>query len=222
MTRMVHWVSRSKDKKVGDVMVSYSPIETCPDSCSLKSGGCYAWGLFYLKILGTKISDGRLSPKTLSIASKKKNPLSKIARHRVAGDIVGDVPSTIDECKQIELMGLINIGYTHDWRSLEAQPLKKWFRASCQSIEELLEARALGWSTTLIVDKGSPKRVILPNGESAFKCPARIGVSGKKDIDCNTCTLCKVNDKTANKTIMFEIHGSKSTLSKASGKTAKI
>ena len=53
--RLTHWVSRSSDKKTGQVMVSYSPKSTCPDSCSLKEGGCYAWGLFYLKILSSKI-----------------------------------------------------------------------------------------------------------------------------------------------------------------------
>ena len=65
--RLVHWVSSSKDKKIGEVLASYSPKETCPDSCSLKDGGCYAWGLFYLRVLGRKISEGKLS-KTLKEA----------------------------------------------------------------------------------------------------------------------------------------------------------
>ena len=58
--RLVHWVSKSSDSKIGKVLASYSPLNTCPDSCSFKSGGCYAWGLFYLRILGKKIEDGRI------------------------------------------------------------------------------------------------------------------------------------------------------------------
>ena len=36
-------------KKIGKILASYSPKESCPDSCTLKQGGCYAWGLFYLR-----------------------------------------------------------------------------------------------------------------------------------------------------------------------------
>jgi len=222
MTRKVHWVSASKDKKTGEIIASYSPIETCPDSCSLKNGGCYAWGLFYLKSLGAKISDGRLTPRTLREALKKVKSTAKIARHRVAGDIVGDVPGTLEECYEVEKSGLINIGYTHHWRNPEAQPMKQYFRASCQTVEEVLEAREMGWATTLIVPKGIPKKVKLPNGEAAYNCPARHGVPGKKDITCNTCTLCRVDDKTRSKTVMFEVHGSNATLKKAKGKVASI
>lgn len=222
MARKVHWVSRSKDKKTGEVMVSYSPIETCPDSCSLKKGGCYAWGLWYMRSLGAKISDGRITPKTLKEAAKKMLPTAKIVRHRVAGDTVGDVPGTVEECQEIDSMGLINIGYTHNWREDKAQPLKGWFRASCQTIEEVLEARKMGWSTTLIVPKGVGKKLKLPNGETAYNCPARVDVPGKKDITCNSCTLCRVDKKTAAKTVMFEVHGNNATLKKAKGKVAEV
>ena len=37
-------------------------------------------------------------------------------------------------------------------------------------------------------------------------------------INCNSCTLCKVNQKTINKTVMFEVHGSPNTLKKINSK----
>lgn len=220
--RKVHWVSRSSDVKIGEVVASYSPISTCPDSCSFKEGGCYAWGLFYLKILGNKIDSGRISPKPLLEALRTRAASCRIVRHRVAGDVVGDVSDTIHECEVVEENNLINIGYTHDWKSSAAQPLKRWFRASCNSMQELLEATSMGWSATLAVNgKDIPKK-IESNGMKYVLCPARHGIAGKKDITCNDCTLCRVDDKTKNFVVMFEVHGSAKTVSSAKEKSVDI
>lgn len=220
--RKVHWVSKSSDKKTGSVVVSYSPKESCPDSCSLKEGGCYAWGLYYLNILSKKIQNGTINTKSLTDALKERVHSTKIVRHRVAGDIVGDVPQTVEDCKIVQSEGLINIGYTHHWRAEEAQPLKGYFRASCSNLEEVMEARQMGWSPTLIVPSGTPKSLTMANGEKAFMCPARHGVDGKRDITCNDCTLCRVDAKTDKKTVMFEVHGNASTLKKIGGKVGNI
>ena len=242
MKRQIHWVSSSSDKKIGKVLASYSPYESCPDSCSLKTGGCYAWGLFYLRNLGKKIRDGVLC-KTLDEALIKKHKDAKIVRHRVAGDVVGDQEGTYNECKTVERNGLINIGYTHDWASDSTQVLKEYFRASCNNLDELIEAREKGWGVTIIVPKGTPNRVTLSNGETAIMCPVikeekKIDIkldsmsfenkrqrSAKKSemkknikMNCNLCTLCKINDKTRAKAVMFEVHGSPQTLRLAEDK----
>ena len=240
--RKIHWVSQSSDKKIGKVLASYSPKSTCPDSCTLKQGGCYAWGLFYLRLLGEKIDKGSLN-KTLDVALKGVKKTAKIARHRVAGDIVGDQVETLEECKKLEELGYVNIGYTHDWKTEETQILKPYFRASCQNEDEVLEARAKGWATTIIVDENTPNKIKLSNGERAVMCPVvkqersikskadNMAFSNKKEkkswisenkknisVDCNTCTLCKVTDKTEAITVMFEVHGAANTIKSASGK----
>jgi len=209
--RTVHWVSKSSDKKIGEVLASYSPIETCPDSCSLKTGGCYAWGLFYLRTLGRKISSGTLKAKTLTEALKGRSSTAKIVRHRVAGDVVGDVKMTLKECAEASAAGLINIGYTHTWRDKESQALKDLFRASCNDMDDLKEAHSKGWAATIVVDGNVPKSTFL-NGKKAVICPARHGVPGKKDISCNDCTLCRVDSKTKDITVMFKVHGNASTI----------
>lgn len=240
--RRIHWVSQSSDKKIGQVLASYSPKTTCPDSCSLKQGGCYAWGLFYLRSLGEKIESGSLN-KTLDVAVKGAAKIAKIARHRVAGDIVGDQVETLKECEQLSDMGYINIGYTHDWRSEDTQILKSYFRASCQNEDEVIDAREKGWATTIIVDEKTPNSIVLSNGEKAVMCPVvrkersiysladsmtfnnkkekRSWISEQKkniSINCNTCTLCKVDDKTEKITVMFEVHGAANTIKSASSK----
>jgi hypothetical protein len=220
--RNVHWVSRSNDKKIGKVLASYSSKSTCPDSCNLKTGGCYAWGLYYLNVLSSKIEDGRLKKKDLISAMTDRHLEARIVRHRVAGDVVGDVDETLKECEFVSKNGLTNIGYTHTWREKESQPLSEFFRASCSNLSEVLEARSKGWAATIIVPKGTKKVIQLPNGEKAYMCPARYGEKDKKDITCNTCTLCRVDSKTSNKTVMFEAHGNASTIKKIGGKIGSV
>ncbi len=215
--RKVHWVSKSSDKKIGEVLASYSPLESCPDSCQLKTGGCYAWGLFYLRNLGRKISNGVLQPKSLKQALTSRAKTAKIARHRVAGDVVDDVDMTIKECEEVKNAGLINVGYTHTWREKSSQPLKNYFRASCNDIDDLKEASNMGWAATIIADGNVPKSTMLA-GKKAVICPARHGVPGKKDISCNDCTLCRVDSKTKDIVVMFKVHGNASTINGSKNK----
>jgi len=210
--RKVHWVAMTTDKKVGPVMASYSPLDTCPDSCGFKSGGCYAWELFYLRVLGEKISDGRIKIRTMEEAFKGSRRSAKIVRHRVAGDVVGDVDETVRECEFAEENKLINIGYTHDWKNPEAQKLKKWFRASCNTLEEAQEAIDMGWAVTITAHgENVPKKTKLLN-RRAVLCPAQVD---KERMDCNTCKMCKTNGNTKDVIIMFETHGNKGTISRA-------
>ena len=220
--RRVHWVAVTNDKKTGPIPVSYSGKETCPDTCSLKEGGCYAWGLFYIAKVGERVASGQYA-NTLRSALERRTAVARIVRHRIAGDMVGDIPGTLQDCADVETAGLQNIGYTHAWKEEEVRPLKKWFRASCQSIEEVIEARSKGWGATLIVDKGTltsagKKTFNLPNGETAYLCPARKETATARAITCNDCTLCKISDKTVSKTVIFEAHGNAANLKKIKGK----
>ena len=220
--RLVHWVSKSSDSKIGKIVASYSPLDTCPDSCVFKSGGCYAWGLFYLRILGKKIEDGRIKARSLKDALSSRDKNCKVVRHRVAGDVVGDVEGTIEECHMVEQEGLINIGYTHDWETEATQPLKEWFRASCNTLEEVAKAKAMGWATTLAVHGENIPKTTNIDGQRGVLCPARHDVAGKKDITCNDCTLCKVTDKTKNIVVMFEVHGTKKTINEAKERSVDV
>jgi hypothetical protein len=213
MARKVHYNHSYSGRKLGNIVVSYSPKTSCPDTCSLKSGGCYAWDLYYMRIMGDKIESGKQKVKgvikdfnirSLADALKNRAASCKIVRHRVAGDILGDVENTVEDCKTIEKEGLTNIGYTHAWREPYAQPLKNYFRASCQTMEEVKEARAMGWSPTVIFTESIGKGKQEIDGDTVVMCPID---DYKKSVTCNSCRLCRVDEKTKDITIGFKIHG---------------
>lgn len=144
--RKVHYNPTYTGRKLGNIIVSYSPKSSCPDTCTLKTGGCYAWDLYYMRIMGEKIETGKQKIKgvekpfnirSLSEALKSRKFDCKIVRHRVAGDIIGDVEETIEDCKTIEKEGLINVGYTHAWREDSVQPLKEFLERLVRTWKKL-------------------------------------------------------------------------------------
>lgn len=213
MTRKVHYNPTYSGRKLGNIIVSYSPKSSCPDSCSLKTGGCYAWDLYYMRIMGEKIETGKQKIKGkvkefkirgLLEALKGRKHDCKIVRHRVAGDIIGDVENTIKDCETIEKEGLTNIGYTHAWREKSSEPLKRYFRASCQNMDEVKEAHANGWSATVIFTESIGRGKQKMGDHTVVMCPID---DYKKSVTCNSCRLCRVDSKTKDIVVGFKLHG---------------
>jgi len=206
----------SQNQKIGPVPCSYASIEKyCPATCALKDNGCYAQG-GNVRFTEQRVDKGK-SNRTLLEAMKKVTRYAKIARHRVSGDVYNpdgydDVDATYEECEYLEEQGLINIGYTHSWRYDKVQKLKKYFRASCDSYSDLEEAAAMNWALELTVSKFDDdvvekiktidKRIGVEL--QAVGCPAQ---KTSNKIDCNTCTLCKVSEKTSKYVVVFYTHG---------------
>lgn len=89
-------------------------------------------------------------------------------------------------------------GYTHQWRSCD--PLHKHYcMASCDSIEEALEARDRGWRTFRLGDKALGKEVICPASEEA----------GQK-LTCIECGACNGTSRGRKSHIVIEVHGAPS------------
>jgi len=214
--RYVNWIAKSSNVKVGPVPVSYASVfHYCSDTCAFKDNGCYAQG-GNVRIHEQGVTKGKYSRSLMDILPSVTR-YAKIARHRVSGDVfnplgLNDVEATYDECVVLESAGLINIGYTHSWKYDEVQPLKTYFRASCDSYDDIEQAVEMGWSTELTVVEFNDSVVekIAKIGEKlgielvGVGCPAQ--KTGNK-IDCNTCTLCKVNEKTQKYVIVFYTHG---------------
>lgn len=83
----------------------------------------------------------------------------------------------------VSLAGIRSVGYTHQWRDARVQPYKKFLMASCDTLDDVREAKALGWRVFYTcIDTG-----VIP--ENMIECPA--GKPGKfGPIQCRECGLC--------------------------------
>jgi hypothetical protein len=195
------WIARTANTKTGDIPGAYvgQTIEECRESCHgcpLLNGACYAWsGFTYVSF--TKIVERRLtSPAkyTVLAALRDRSPRARAVRFGVMGD-----PSRVnrDELKVAVAacrgQNLDLIGYTHFWREPENSDLKGIFMASCEDEEGAAEARAFGWTPTLVLPWDHALRngptFTLPNGERGVVCPAQT----KKEITCNDCRMCSLD-----------------------------
>jgi len=118
----------------------------------------------------------------------------KAIRWHVSGDVFhNDAPSVdyvnaqVWACEQAKMDDVNSIGYTHGWTHDEVQPLKKWFMASCDNAEEVRDARAKGWMTTMLVDVNN-----LPSKEDLGGASLTICPNQKTDgrVKCAQCLLC--------------------------------
>jgi len=85
-------------------------------------------------------------------------------------------------------------GYTHQWREPWAQWCKGLFQASCDGLDDYLNASAHGWQTFAVIPKGS-------QAYSGKLCPA---TAENSQAQCTTCSLCDG----AKTDIFVEAHGS--------------
>lgn len=83
-------------------------------------------------------------------------------------------------------------GYTHQWRVDFAQFYKGFFQASCDGLQDYLDATAHGWKTFAVAPVGST----LPGK----LCPATVDNSQSQCITCRLCDGAKEN-------IFVEAHG---------------
>jgi hypothetical protein len=104
-------------------------------------------------------------------------------------------------------------GYTHNWHNIPRQAFGQIsMLASCDTVAEISEAKALGYATATVVSS-------FPNGPKAFDidgnkvipCPNQTARKDKP-IQCVDCRLCFNDSKliSHNITIGFVAHGRKS------------
>ena len=84
-------------------------------------------------------------------------------------------------------------GYTHQWREPWAQWCKGLFQASCDGLDDYLNASAHGWQTFAVIPKGTV-------AYSGKICPTEIPGS---QSTCETCRLCDG----AKTDVYIEAHG---------------
>lgn len=94
-----------------------------------------------------------------------------------------------------------NTGYTHQWKRKDMEHLKAFTMASCDTLEEHLEATSKGWRTFLVVPKGSTTEI----PAKTFLCPAS-EEAGKK-ITCDQCLACNGSRDNRSASVYIPVHG---------------
>lgn len=221
---------RSSNAKTGNIIQSYSSRATCPEKCPLKAGGCYAEG-YYTRKLWDRCDNPedpryvatydqlRLALLEATIQHIKGSP-NVLFRHNVAGDVAIEGTSVID-IKRVNILAdavkyvntlfpdsLMGYTYTHCEISEYAagiihEAASKGFliNASCETVSEVMQAKALGINTVITsVNPEETKKALKASGIVGVQCPAQTHANRT----CEECRLCAHDRKT---TVIFSIHG---------------
>lgn len=229
----------SSNAKTGNIIQSYSSRATCPEKCPLKEGGCYAEG-YYTRKLWDRCDNPedtryvanrdqlRLALLEATIQHIKGSP-NVLFRHNVAGDVAIEGTSVIDSSRVNILADAVKYvntlfpdsltGYTYTHCEIseyaagiihEAASKGFLINASCETVSEVMQAKALGINTVITsINPEETKKALKASGIVGVQCPAQTHA----DRNCEECRLC-ARDRKA--TIIFGIHG------KTAKKAAKV
>lgn len=204
----------SRNAKTGPIPVTTTSEETCPDSCPLKSQGCYAesgpLALFWRKVTERKAGMAWQQ----AMAEIRKLPKGTLWRHNQAGDLPG-TGDTIDKGAMMELIaanrGRRGFTYTHKPADAGSQNAylvavanKSGFAVnlSADNLAEADQLADLGIAPVVcVLPSDQVTAVKTPAGRQVAICPATIS----DDVNCASCGLCAMIDRKA--IIGFPAHG---------------
>ena len=197
MTQLFHLTPKSTNTKVGPIPVSTSPRSTCPDSCPMKAGGCYANGT--LRWHWNAVSEGKRGlPWSDFLRQIERLPDGQLWRMNQAGDLPGE-GDTLDQDALAELVwsNAGKRGFTYTHKPLKADRERQGVHAanvfgftinlsatSPAHADERAEQRC--GPVVTIVPTGTPNTSYTPKGRKIIICPAQT----RDGITCATCQLC--------------------------------
>jgi len=195
----VHITPVSSNRKTGRIPVSTTDAATCPPSCPLQGGGCYAKS-GPLAMHWKKVSTGeRVVPFGEFIRFIGNLPQGQLWRHNQAGDLAGK-GNTIDG----RLLGkLVNAnkgkrGFTYTHKPLTSENASLIEYANREGFTVNLSANNLRHADKLADHGIAPVCTIVPSektrrtpaGRKVKICPAQTS----DNVTCESCGLCqKVN-----------------------------
>jgi hypothetical protein len=200
----------SGDSKLGKkVWATYRGKQTCPE-CPLKKNGCYA-EKSYAGIAFARATENYGNEAETITAYLAGLPKGDKIRHHVSGDFMIDgkidndyLTAVLDgHIKRTDLKGWT---YTHAWRLLKntfKDIASLTINASCDNIQGVKEARALGYDTCLVVDKDTAPISVI-EGEKIVICPNQVQAKRGVKLTCSDCMLCFKKDR--NFTVGFRKH----------------
>lgn len=209
---MFHLTRVSGNAKTGPIPVSISSAETCPPSCPLNTGGCYAkYGP--LAMHWRRVTNGaRGFTWNDFVQAIKSLPRAQLWRHNQAGDLPGK-GEDIDAAMLSELVnanhGRKGFTYTHKYKT--ESNLRAIKHANDNGFTVNLSANNVGEVDALVSLKVGPvvtvvpstqkTNMVTPGGNKIVICPATY----RENVSCASCGLCQKAQRSC--VIGFPSHG---------------
>ena len=223
-TQKIQFVKKSSNSKTGPIPVTTTSRNSCPDSCPLKGGSCYAESGFYTKLNWNKVDGGERGAGIPELSANiRQLPAGQLWRHNQAGDLPGR-NNRINK-SQLAAITAANKGkrgftYTHKPtlgdENKATEKIAAGNRAAIAAANEggftvNLSGNSLAHADRLAALGIGPVVSIVPldwqgNGETpagrkVIQCPA----TAREDITCADCGLCQWKNRAA--IIAFPAHG---------------
>jgi hypothetical protein len=238
----VYWTAHAvSNRKTGDIPTAYvgatreESLASCKGCPLLANRNCYAQfgtvNMAHRSILRS-VAKGREALYTFDASMARRAPTAKAIRLAAIGE-PGRMPlywwKRVDRSARV--LGLDVIAYIHNWR--QRKDLVGLTMASCDSLEQVDEAKALGFRATVVLPRSHTERTFTtPAGHRGIVCPAQLAgkmtpsakgagtkgrpattgtedtsksAGGRKPITCNDCRLC--DGSKAGPVIGFIDHG---------------
>lgn len=208
-----HLTLQSGNAKTGKIPVSTSTATTCPDTCPLKQGGCYAksgpLGLHWQAVTNGK----RGNSWDDFIKQIESLPAGQLWRHNQAGDLPGEnLAIDVQALNQLVTANIGKRGFTYTHKPTTPENLKAIRHANQNGFTINLSANNSAHADQLIALNAGPVVTILPEnsnkvgftpaGNKIVVCPAQTNTK----TSCADCKLCQRADR--DYIIGFIVHGS--------------
>lgn len=197
-----HLTRISNNQKTGKIPVSTTSADTCPDSCPLKSAGCYAKSGKLSMHWNAVTANKRGVDFETFIESIRRLPRGQLWRHNQAGDLPG-LNETIDKVALERLVqanrGKRGFTYTHKPMTPENMAAIKVANAngftinlSANSLSHADQLKALNVAPiAAIITSDSPKTFRTSGGNKVVTCPAQTS----ERVTCEKCKLCSLSSR---------------------------
>ncbi len=214
----------SDNRKTGPCSITYVTQLTCPDSCVLKDGGCYAEG-GPIGIITMRLNEGAvaLGWSLDQIAANEavlidRLPANNDLRIHGVGDCRTDVTAALVASACHRYMSrnpdVRAWSYTHAWMTVKRE---SWgmvsILASCETWEQVDEATSRGYACAIVVEDwetpdGRAWHLESEDGSyyTVIPCPYQT-----KEIQCVKCRLCMDDEKLreSRRVIAFKAQGAR-------------
>lgn len=193
MNQGITIVVASQNRKIGPIAATYAAQTTCPASCPLRDGGCYAERNV---IAFTTNRLNRTTATAIDLAQAEASAIDRLRgyaplRVHVVGDCATPETAAIVGAAMVRYVarsGRPAWTYTHAWRDV---PIAAWqgasVLASCHSSADVADAIARGYVPALLARSLATARDALPPDWRPILCPAD---RTSHAITCADCLLC--------------------------------